>query len=189
MGYETCMNGSLKVTPPMTADDFGAFQKLAAYYTPKDADSAVQSLRDQMSGTNAEIDLLLGGDDTDASVPHELNIAGRDYNWHFQEGLDFVIENFFAPRGYVVNGELDWDGDDPGDSGTVYVKDNKVEWVKDDISNRGPSWRRQPTAAELAELLHRLLSTVAPHSDISSLPIFDEASRAAKAIREPAVAA
>jgi hypothetical protein len=54
--------------------------------------------------------------------------------------LRLLVEHFLAPKGYVLNGEVLWEGDGFDDSGCIYVKDNQVEAVDDLIFNAGPSW-------------------------------------------------
>jgi hypothetical protein len=54
--------------------------------------------------------------------------------------LRLLIEHYLAPRGYVLEGEVTWEGEDRDDRGTIFVKDNQVEAVDDLIFNAGPSW-------------------------------------------------
>jgi hypothetical protein len=51
-----------------------------------------------------------------------------------------LIEHYLAPRGYVLEGEVTWAGEDRDDSGTIFVRDNQVEAVEDLIFNAGPRW-------------------------------------------------
>jgi len=37
-----------------------------------------------------------------------------------------LIHHFLAPAGYVLNGEVEWQGEDPSDIGKIVVKDNEV---------------------------------------------------------------
>lgn len=43
------------------------------------------------------------------------------------EWLEYVIEHFFKPSGYVLNGVVFWQGDDFNDSGAITVRDNCIE--------------------------------------------------------------
>src|SRR6202021_2105502 len=58
----------------------------------------------------------------------------------FRLWLKLVVEHYLAPRGYVLEGEVTWEGEDRDDSGTIFVKGNQVEAVDDLIFNAGPSW-------------------------------------------------
>lgn len=62
--------------------------------------------------------------------------------YDYVEWLGYIIEHFLKPWGYVANGEIDWEGEESGDLGTIYVKDNVVEAVASRICNSGPSWDR-----------------------------------------------
>ncbi len=60
--------------------------------------------------------------------------------YYYTEWLEYLIEHFFKRWGYTLNGEVSWFGEDDSDRGTIYVKDNMVEAVADEITNPGPSW-------------------------------------------------
>lgn len=47
--------------------------------------------------------------------------------YNYVEWLHYLIDNFFDPLGYVLNGEITWDGEDSDDIGTITVTDNYVE--------------------------------------------------------------
>jgi hypothetical protein len=40
--------------------------------------------------------------------------------------LEYIINNFLGPKGYVLNGNLRWEGKDPGNTGTIMVFDNSI---------------------------------------------------------------
>lgn len=63
-------------------------------------------------------------------VPTEDN-AGIEWNgmekfYDYTEWLQYLIHHFLAPAGYVLNGEVEWQGEDPSDIGKIVVKDNEV---------------------------------------------------------------
>ncbi len=65
-----------------------------------------------------------------------------------------------APRGYVLNGEVTWEGEDRDDSGTIFVMDNRVEAVEDLIFNAGPTWDPNPFADDrLKQAIRELLDS------------------------------
>ena len=47
--------------------------------------------------------------------------------YNYEEWLRYLIDNFFEPLGYVLNGEVTWDGEESDDIGTITVTDNYVE--------------------------------------------------------------
>jgi hypothetical protein len=50
--------------------------------------------------------------------------------------LKYLIDNFLAPWGYTLNGEVEWQGEDSEDKGILGVKDNKV-YVKEGMVTYG----------------------------------------------------
>lgn len=68
---------------------------------------------------------------------------GVEKFYNYVEWMVYIIDHFLKPWGYVANGSIDWEGQESGDIGTIYVKDNKVEAVASEIYNPGPSWDRK----------------------------------------------
>lgn len=63
-------------------------------------------------------------------VPTEDN-AGIEWDhgekfYDFVEWLKYLIEHFLKPWGYILNGEVEWRGEDIEDMGLIVVKDNIV---------------------------------------------------------------
>lgn len=46
--------------------------------------------------------------------------------YSYIEWLEYLINNFFKPLGYVLNGEIEFQGDDMNDFGTIVVTDNDI---------------------------------------------------------------
>ncbi len=63
-------------------------------------------------------------------VPNELATAivwnQAEKFYYYVKWLHYLLKHFLTPWGYVVNGKVDWVGDDEADRGTIVVKDNKV---------------------------------------------------------------
>ena len=51
---------------------------------------------------------------------------GGEKFYDYVEWLEYLIKNFLAPKGYVLNGEVQWQGEDTGDVGRIVVTDNVV---------------------------------------------------------------
>jgi hypothetical protein len=51
---------------------------------------------------------------------------GGEKFYNYTEWLVYLIDNFFKPFGYVLNGEIEWQGEDSTDYGILGVEDNKV---------------------------------------------------------------
>lgn len=46
--------------------------------------------------------------------------------YNYVEWLEYIINNFLAPKGYILNGEVEWIGEENGDLGMIVVVDNVV---------------------------------------------------------------
>lgn len=51
---------------------------------------------------------------------------GNEKFYCYTEWLVYLIHKVLAPNGYVLNGEVTWQGEETGDVGTLSVKDNRV---------------------------------------------------------------
>jgi hypothetical protein len=63
-------------------------------------------------------------------VPNEDGTAivwnGGEKFYYYVEWLKYIIEHFLAPWGYVLNGEIEWEGEDRSDVGTIISENNVV---------------------------------------------------------------
>lgn len=57
----------------------------------------------------------------------ELEWDGGEKFYEYEEWLNYLIIHFFKPLGYVLNGDITWEGEDSDDFGTIHVIDNVVE--------------------------------------------------------------
>lgn len=46
--------------------------------------------------------------------------------YNYIEWLQYLIKKILIPRGYILNGEVTWEGEESGDLGKIIVKDNVV---------------------------------------------------------------
>jgi hypothetical protein len=53
----------------------------------------------------------------------------REKFYNYVEWLEYLIERFLGPWGYVLNGEMTWQGERTTDQGTLRVRDNVVKAV------------------------------------------------------------
>jgi hypothetical protein len=51
---------------------------------------------------------------------------GGEKFYNYVEWLKYIVDNFLAPWGYKLNGEVEWVGDDRSDIGLLVVTDNVV---------------------------------------------------------------
>lgn len=55
-----------------------------------------------------------------------LEWDGGEKFYDYIEWLKYLIENFLSQKGYILNGEVTWEGEESGDVGKIIVKDNVV---------------------------------------------------------------
>jgi hypothetical protein len=55
-----------------------------------------------------------------------LKWDGSEKFYYYVEWLQYLIDRFFTPWGYKLNGEITWEGEDSTDMGKIQVKDSKV---------------------------------------------------------------
>lgn len=56
----------------------------------------------------------------------ELVWDGGEKFYNYVEWLDYLIDKILAPRGYTINGECQWFGENRDDVGVIIVKNNIV---------------------------------------------------------------
>lgn len=56
----------------------------------------------------------------------ELEWDGNEKFYNYVEWLEYMIKHFFAPLGYVLSGEIEFQGEEMDDRGEIIVEDNKV---------------------------------------------------------------
>lgn len=57
---------------------------------------------------------------------NELEWDGGEKFYNYVEWLEYMIEHFFKPLNYVLDGEIEWQGEDSSDKGTIVVEENVV---------------------------------------------------------------
>lgn len=53
----------------------------------------------------------------------------------YVEWIVYLIDKILAPRGYVLNGIVNWSGEEMGDIGSIIVEENKVRTVEGEYLN------------------------------------------------------
>lgn len=59
----------------------------------------------------------------------ELVWDGVDKFYNYTEWLEYLISNFIAPSGYVLNGTVKWQGENIDDRGKIVVQNNVIETI------------------------------------------------------------
>lgn len=52
---------------------------------------------------------------------------GNEKFYNYVEWIKYLISEVLAPKGYVLNGDVDWRGEEWGDTGTIFINNNNVE--------------------------------------------------------------
>lgn len=144
MGYTTDFHGALKLNKQLSEDDKTFLKKLAS--TRRMARNV-----DAKYGVEGEFYVdgegMFGQDIEDNVIDHNrpprtqpslwlqwvptedgwgIEWDGNEKFYNYVEWLEYLIEKILAPRGYVLNGEVEWYGEDREDMGKISVKDNVV---------------------------------------------------------------
>ena len=113
MGYYTDYYGKLMINKPLTAED-----KETLSYIMKVEHNNNNSI--VPNGWNS-------WDYRERYGEEWLHIEENGKHYYEKEWLDFLISQFFRPKGYLLNGNIVWIGEDGWDIGAIRVIDNVVE--------------------------------------------------------------
>lgn len=79
-------------------------------------------------------------------IPNERGDAiiwdGVEKFYNYAEWLLYLVDHFMKPWGYILNGEIQWCGEQNDDMGAIYVKDNNIEVYDSEIVTQRPSWEK-----------------------------------------------
>jgi len=64
-----------------------------------------------------------------------LEWDGGEKFYYYTEWLQYMIKHFFQPWGILLNGKIEWEGEESDDVGVIIVEDNKVIVKESKISN------------------------------------------------------
>jgi hypothetical protein len=52
---------------------------------------------------------------------------GNEKFYEYLQWIDYLIRTVFEPNGYKLNGTVKWEGESGDDTGTITIKDNKID--------------------------------------------------------------
>ena len=143
MSYDVFYNGEISVTPPMTEDDAAIFAAIVKSERTEQTsfffDAIAASECSDLPYYGGLLDL---SDDKAKIVPEEDESSPGVGMW-----LLLLAKYFFASRGYSLEGEIWFEGEDAEDRGCVFAHGKQVEVIDDHIVNAGPSWAPTPYAS------------------------------------------
>lgn len=53
---------------------------------------------------------------------------GAEKFYYYLEWIQYLIDHFLGPWGYLLNGEVNWQGEEESDRGVITITDNLVTW-------------------------------------------------------------
>ena len=144
MGYTTDFEGSFNITPVLSQKDnefltkFSETRRMARNVGPEygiegefyvdgtgwagqDSDTTVINYNKPPSTQPGLWCQWVPTDDGS-----ELVWDGGEKFYNYVEWLDYLIDKILAPRGYTLNGECQWFGEERDDVGVIIVKNNIV---------------------------------------------------------------
>jgi len=140
MGYTTNFNGRFELNKELTP-------KMAQYLRLFSETRRMGRNVDEVFGIQGEF-FVFGSDFKESNVidqniepstqpslwcnwtPSEDNHAiewnGAEKFYYYTEWLVYIINKILAPNGYVLNGIVEWSGEETSDVGEIIVENNKV---------------------------------------------------------------
>lgn len=123
MGYSTDFTGRLNFSRPLTVPEFRQLERLANYDSKDDGYYAT------FTDTPETIpDAYLQWQPTEDGEGLEWN--GGEKFYEYIHWLRWLVKHYFKPRDIVLNGQIQWQGEEIGDVGIIKVVDNKVTTQK-----------------------------------------------------------
>lgn len=136
MPYFVYYRGEITISPPLTEEHAA----VVLAFSRKEYNDLTKAVFAEIAASPGE-DLAAYMDVFGISEDRTTILPDEDESCHgLRRCLVLLVEHYLAPLGYVMNGEVSWEGEDVNDRGSIFVKDNLIEDVDDLIVNAGPSW-------------------------------------------------
>ena len=111
MGYETSFGGELQISPPLSDEHLAFLTEFKD--TRHEPGSKFPDGPDIWCGWDAIYPTTLAAED------------GKNYS--YVEWLIYLIDHYFVPWGYALDGTVYWDGEESDDRGLIDVRNNVIE--------------------------------------------------------------
>jgi len=83
----------------------------------------------------------------------EIQWDGGEKFYYYIDWIHYIIYKFLAPNGYILNGKVEWVGEDCfNDRGEIVIKDNKVNHSPDFTFTTGPVFDEKTMRARVEEI-------------------------------------
>lgn len=119
MGYTTDFYGEIKIEPPILTKHANTINRFA------DIRHEDNPLKEYGVRTTAWADYYCQWV-INSKGNLEWDRGEKFYN--YRQWLQYLIDKFFQPWGYKLNGQIEWQGEDHFDRGLIIVKDNRVSF-------------------------------------------------------------
>ncbi len=119
MGYSTNFTGRFNFNRPLTVPEFRQLESMADYH--KQGEGYLKNFTDTPDRLP---DSYLQWQPTEDGQGLEWN--GGEKFYEYVHWLRWLIKHYFMPRDIVLNGDIQWQGEETGDIGILRVIDNKV---------------------------------------------------------------
>jgi hypothetical protein len=118
MGYTTYFTGSFELSRKLTVTEQ---ETIRAFYD--DYDDLDENYPDLPKSPGSSC-VWTVSDEGDAIEP-----LAEEKMYHWDDWIRYICEHVLEPAGVKANGRSVWHGEDVGDSGVIFVKDNRVRLV------------------------------------------------------------
>ena len=125
MGYSTYFDGHFEMSQKLTVSQIDTLLELTRWDTDAPEDAPNDQSPWQPVEHKTKRVLEPGGKDL-MCVLESIN-EEKIYRW--ADWLEFLIDKYFDPWGVKLNGDMIWQGEETGDSGVIFVKNNRVKFV------------------------------------------------------------
>ena len=156
MGYSIYYDGEFSVSPPLTEADADIVRAVVnGEHTSETLAIFAAIAASSEPDLPWHVGLLKVSEEKNLILPEEDESRPGLGTW-----LRLLLQHFLSERGYVLDGEISWVGEDSDDRGMIFVRDSQIEVVDDLIFNAGPSWKPNHYASdELKRRLRELLDS------------------------------
>lgn len=114
MGYTTNFSGAFQLDRKLTVTELETLSNLADWNAQSPGIGEPDSFCQWIVGSDGQ------------SIEHNDD---EKFYYH-EEWLDYLIDNYFKPWGVTMSGNVIWTGENAGDSGVLFAKDNMVKAVQ-----------------------------------------------------------
>ncbi len=140
MGYSTDFSGAFEISPPLSLADHTFLTKLSETRRMKRNVGPEYGIEGEfyVEGKDWGDDNIIDGNSPPKTqpglwnqwIPNEDGTAlewdGNEKFYAYVEWVKYLLENILIPRGYKLNGEVEWQGEERDDIGKIIIVDNIV---------------------------------------------------------------